>query len=139
MSRRKPLSTMQSISEINMTPLMDLTFILLITFIITFPLIEQGIPIDLPKGQAEEIAEDTSRAISLNKQGEIFLDELPIQMEGLRAEMIELGQADPNTLVSVRADHSLVYGKVMKVMQLLHAAGISRTALVLQAEGEPSS
>ena len=139
MSRRKPLSTMQSISEINMTPLMDLTFILLITFIITFPLIEQGIPIDLPKGQAEEIAEDTSRAISLNKQGEIFLDELPIQMERLRAEMIELGQADPNTLVSVRADHSLVYGKVMKVMQLLHAAGISRTALVLQAEGEPSS
>ncbi len=133
------MSTMQSISEINMTPLMDLTFILLITFIITFPLIEQGIPIDLPKGQAEEIAEDTSRAISLNKQGEIFLDELPIQMEGLQAEMIELGQADPNTLVSVRADHSLVYGKVMKVMQLLHAAGISRTALVLQAEGEPSS
>ena len=55
MARRTALVSLQEISEINMTPLMDLTFILLITFIITFPLLEQGIRVNLPKAQAEEL------------------------------------------------------------------------------------
>ena len=61
MGRKTPLTSLKQISEINLTPLMDLTFILLITFIITFPLIEQGIPVKLPKGKAQRAPRSRAR------------------------------------------------------------------------------
>ena len=67
MARKTPLTSLKQISEINLTPLMDLTFILLITFIITFPLIEQGIPVDLPAGEAEELTPERARTITLDE------------------------------------------------------------------------
>ena len=75
MSRRSSLVSLNQISDINMTPLMDLTFILLITFIITFPLIEQGVSINLPKGNASTISETSSRTISINAEGSYYLDD----------------------------------------------------------------
>lgn len=134
MSRSIKSSTLREISEINMTPLMDLTFILLITFIITFPLIEQGIPINLPTGEAQELDAGPSRTITLDNQGGLYLDDAPISSEALISEMDLLGKADPDITIYVRGDERLAYGRIVEIMQVLHDAKISRMALVTQQE-----
>lgn len=134
MARRTSLVSLKQISEINMTPLMDLTFILLITFIITFPLIEQGISINLPKGKASDMKEQVSRSISLNLKNELYLDDMPVSREELVAAMQDIGVSEPDTAVYVRADRELAYGAVVDVMRILHDAGITRMALVTAAE-----
>jgi len=133
-ARKTPLTSLKQISEINLTPLMDLTFILLITFIITFPLIEQGIPIDLPKGKAEELEADRARTISLDKEGELYLDDSPVTLELLAVRMSELKRASPDAMVLVRADERLRYGRVVDVLKLLHETQIARMALVTEAD-----
>lgn len=134
MARKTTLTSVSTISEINMTPLMDLTFILLITFIITFPLIEQGVPINLPKGTAKELNEPESRSISIDASKRLFLDEAPVEMVTLRGEMARVGMDTPDMTVYVRADASIPYGEVAGILQMLHSSGITRTALVLQGE-----
>ncbi len=138
MPRRTSLSTLKEISDINLTPLMDLTFILLITFIITFPLIEQGIPVNLPRGKAADLDEQKSRTISMNVEGTLFLDDLEISKEELAREMNQLGAADPATTVLVRADEALRYGRLVEVLRILHEAKIARMALVTQADDKPA-
>lgn len=135
MARRTPITSLKQISEINLTPLMDLTFILLITFIITFPLIEQGVQVNLPKGEAEELASDEARTITLDQQGTVYLDNVPVGMPELERVMSELGRTNPDTTIMVRADERIVYGKVVRVLKCLHDARLSRMALVTEADG----
>jgi biopolymer transport protein TolR len=134
MARRTSLVSLNQISDINMTPLMDLTFILLITFIITFPLIEQGIPINLPKGKAADMMETQARSISLNLAKQLYLDDVPVSQDELRTAMAEIGTSDPNTTIYVRADRKLPYGDVVEVMKILHDANITKMALVTEAD-----
>ena len=117
-----------------MTPLMDLTFILLITFIITFPLIEQGIPMDLPRADAEAVEDDAARTISVDVEGTVYLDDVPISLEELAAKMDILGSVDPNAMVLVRADEGIQYGRVVAVLKILTDARITRMALVTSPE-----
>jgi biopolymer transport protein TolR len=134
MANRPANTTLRQISEINMTPLMDLTFILLITFIITFPLIEQGIPMDLPRADAEALDDERSRTISVDKEGVIYLDDIIISMEELARDMHILGSVDPNATVMVRADEGIEYGRVVEVLKILTDAKIARMALVTSPE-----
>jgi len=134
MARRTSLVSLNQISDINMTPLMDLTFILLITFIITFPLIEQGIAINLPKGKAADMQNAVSRSISLNLDSQLYLDDVPVSKEELLESMGEIGLNEPDTTIYVRADRKLPYGDVVEVMRILHEANITRMALVTEAE-----
>jgi len=134
MARRTSLVSLNQISDINMTPLMDLTFILLITFIITFPLIEQGIAINLPKGKAADMQSTVSRSISLNLDKQLYLDDVPVSKEELLSSMVEIGVNEPDTTIYVRADRKLSYGDVVEVMRVLHEANITRMALVTEAE-----
>ncbi|MCF7818704.1 MAG: biopolymer transporter ExbD [Kiritimatiellales bacterium] len=134
MARKTSLVSLQQISDINMTPLMDLTFILLITFIITFPLIEQGIAINLPQGKASEIQDVVSRSISLSLDKQLYLDDVPVSKEELVAAMADVSTAEPDTTIYVRADRQLAYGEVVEIMRILHDANITRMALVTAAE-----
>jgi biopolymer transport protein ExbD len=134
MARRTSLVNLNQISDINMTPLMDLTFILLITFIITFPLIEQGIAINLPKGKAADMMESETRSISLNLDKQLYLDDVPVSADELLSTMTEIGMNDPNTTIYVRADRKLPYGEVVSVMKILHDASITKMALVTEAD-----
>ncbi|MDF7798409.1 biopolymer transporter ExbD [Pontiellaceae bacterium B1224] len=134
MARRTSLVNLNQISDINMTPLMDLTFILLITFIITFPLIEQGIAINLPKGKAADMMESETRSISLNVDKQLYLDDVPVSAEELLASMTQIGINDPNTTIYVRADRELPYGEVVSIMKILHDANITKMALVTEAD-----
>ena len=134
MARRTALSRNRIISEINMTPLIDLTFLLLITFIITFPLIEQGIPVRLPKGKASELDQANTFTITLNDKAEIFFDEVPTGAEALAAELKAKAAENPDVTILVRADEEIAYGKVVAVLRLMHDADISRMALVTSPE-----
>ena len=134
MARKTPTTSLKQISEINLTPLMDLTFILLITFIITFPLIEQGIPVDLPKGESNELTDEDARTITVNQDGHLFLDDVPVTLSELNGMMQDLGLRQPDVTVMVRADKRITYGRVVEVLKSLHAASITRMALVTEAE-----
>lgn len=134
MARRTALTSLREMSEINMTPLIDLTFLLLITFIITFPLLEQGIPVNLPRGKAEELDRKQTRTITVDAQGTLYLDDLKISREELAVEMAALGRAQPDITVFVRADESLRYAQIVDVLAVLHEAKIGRVALVTQPE-----
>ena len=134
MARRTSLTSLKQISEINLTPLMDLTFILLITFIITFPLIEQGIPVNLPKARSSEVFAPEARTITVAYKGDIFLDDIPISIEQLNVRMNELAVAEPDVSVLIRADERIQYGVVVKVLKVLHDAHIVKMALVTEAE-----
>ena len=134
MARRTSLVSLNQISDINMTPLMDLTFILLITFIITFPLIEQGIAINLPKGKAADMQDSVSRSISLNLDKQLYLDDVPVSKDELVSAMMDVSASEPDATIYVRADRKLPYGEVVEVMRVLHEANITRMALVTEAE-----
>ena len=130
MARRTTLSRSRLISELNMTPLIDLTFLLLITFMITIPLVEQGIRVRLPKGKSSEL--DTARtfSIAINAQAELFFDNLPTTAEQLADELKAKAEADPDVTILVRADEAIAYGKVVAVLRLMHEANVTRMALV---------
>lgn len=130
MARRTSIKPLREINEINMTPLIDLTFLLLITFIITMPLLEQGIPINLPKGRARDMDQMVSRTITLDAEGRIYLDKVSIPLAQLGEEMKALAQAQPELTVMVRADEKLAYGKVVEVMRALSDANVTRLGLV---------
>ncbi len=134
MSFGTPKTTLRPVSEINMTPLMDLTFILLITFIITFPLIEQGIPMTLPTADAEALDDDQARIISIDEDGSLYLDDNLVTMDELTRDMGALGAVDPQAVVLVRADERIAYGRVVEVLKVLTDAQLTRMALVTQPE-----
>lgn len=130
MARRTSIKPLREINEINMTPLIDLTFLLLITFIITMPLLEQGIPINLPKGKARDMDQTRSRSVTLDAEGRIYLDKVSIPLKQLGEEMKALAQSEPDLTVMVRADEKLEYGKVVEVMRTLSEANVTRLGLV---------
>ena len=134
MGRRTSLQSLKQISDINLTPLMDLTFILLITFIITFPLIEQGIPVNLPVGEAEELDASQMRTITVDVNGELYLNEDKVNKDELTSAMQDIGVHRPDLTVMVRADQEIAYRHVVEVMQILHRANITRMALVTEVK-----
>ena len=133
MARSTTLNSVRTINEINLTPMMDLTFILLITFIITFPLIEQGVPVNLPTGEGDSIDATEALMITVDKEGGLHLDEEQLERTEFARRLKLEGRANPDLTVLVRADEDIRYGKVVDVIQILRAANISKMALVNQS------
>ena len=113
-----------------MTSLMDLSFLLLITFIITYPMLEQGIQVKLPRGKAENIEQLKSRNITLDAQGNLFYNNQPSNLTDLEEQMLLLMEQEPESAVLVRADERLEYGQLVKVLRVLHRTKVTRMALV---------
>ena len=131
MTRRyQPGGRTRQIREINMTPLIDLTFLLLITFMITFPLVEQGIPLRLPKGKAQDVDKKDTHTVAIDAKADLYFDDLPTTPDMLAAELKSKVETEPDTTILVRADESLPYGKVVAVLRIMHDAQITRMALV---------
>jgi biopolymer transport protein ExbD len=128
------LTSMKDMSEVNLTPLIDLTFLLLITFIITFPLIEQGIPVNLPKGKSRELDPDVARTVTIDKAGTIFLDEVKLSIDEFETEMQSAGKVDSSVMVMVRGDKDIRYGRIVEVLRVLNDANITKMALVTEAD-----
>ncbi|MDA0260734.1 MAG: protein TolR [Proteobacteria bacterium] len=118
-------------SEINVTPFVDVMLVLLVVFMITAPLLTVGVPIDLPKTAAPTVeGQDEPLAITINAQGLIFLQETEVQLDSLVQRLVAITKRKPNTRIFVRGDETIEYGRVMQVMGTITAAGFTRVALI---------
>src|ERR1700688_3417226 len=119
-------------SEINVTPMVDVMLVLLIIFMVSAPLLTVGVPIDLPQSQAKSLDQDKEPlTLSLNEQGKIFLQNTEIGVEELVPKLKAISEARGGGFderIYVRGDRKVDYGKVMKVMGRISAAGFHRVA-----------
>ena len=121
-------------SEINVTPLVDVMLVLLVIFMLTAPLLTSAVRLDLPSADAPASnAASTALTLALNAQGGLFLNDRPVTPEQLRLRLQEVARAHPETELQLRADQALAYGKVVEVMALAQQAGLSRIGFVAQA------
>jgi biopolymer transport protein TolR len=126
-ARRVPMS------EINVTPMVDVMLVLLIIFMITAPLLVSGVPVDLPDSNAGALKQDnTPVQVSVDAAGQTFVDDQPIAGDALAAKLtaIREARAGDEPRVYVRADSTLDYGRVMQVVGEVNAAGFKKVALV---------
>ena len=124
-------------SEINVTPMVDVMLVLLIIFMVSAPLLTVGVPIDLPQSQAKSLNQDKAPlTISVNQQGKIYLQNAEIDADSLVPKLQAIAQARGGTgaRIYVRGDKQVDYGTMMKVMGRLSAAGFTRVALVTEFE-----
>ncbi|MEP6589127.1 MAG: biopolymer transporter ExbD [Polaromonas sp.] len=128
----------QPMSDINVTPLVDVMLVLVVIFIITAPLLASAIRLDLPKTDAAK-AVDTPRFVTLvvDKSGQAFLNDKQVAPEELARDLRQAASQNPDTEVQLRADEAVPYGKVVEVMGLAQKAGLSRIGFV--AEPAPAS
>ena len=124
-------------SEINVTPMVDVMLVLLIIFMVSAPLLTVGVPIDLPQSQAKSLDQDKEPlTISVTEKGEVYLQNAAIDVDGLIAKLQAVAQARGGTdaRIYVRGDKRVDYGTMMKVMGRLSSAGFHRVALVTEFE-----
>jgi biopolymer transport protein TolR len=124
-------------SEINVTPFVDVMLVLLIIFMVSAPLLTVGVPIDLPQSQAKSLDQDREPlTVSVNGKGQVFLQNSEIKVEDLVAKLEAITQArgGMDERIYVRGDRKVDYGTVMRVMGRLSAAGFHRVALVTEVE-----
>ena len=120
-------------SDINVTPLVDVMLVLLVVFMITAPLLTAGVPVDLPKTEASQIlGQDEPLVITVNSKGNIFLQETVIEVDRLIPRLVAITKNKRGTRIFVKGDKSIEYGKVMEVMGQIAAAGFAKVALVTQ-------
>lgn len=124
----------QSIGEINVMPLVDLLLQLFIAIIIFFPVVEYGMNINLPKGTTDKIKREQTRTISVDKAGRVSVNDVPKTMAQLKSELGALANHNPPVTILIKADAANNYGAVMEVLKQLHAAKITRIALMTQEE-----
>ncbi|WP_404402426.1 protein TolR [Pelagibacterium halotolerans] len=122
-------------SEINVTPFVDVMLVLLIIFMVAAPMMAVGVPIDLPETQASEMESQRDPVtVSVTPEGQVFVGEDPVALEGLIAAVRAVSE-DTEARLYVRGDASVNYGTVMQVMGMLSGAGYSRIGLVTDQAG----
>src|SRR6266567_5420367 len=124
-------------SEINVTPMVDVMLVLLIIFMISAPLLTVGVPLNLPQSQAKSLDQDREPlTVSVNTKGEVFLQNTEIKVDELVPKLQAITQArgGNDERIYVRGDKKVDYGTVMRVMGRLSAAGFHRVALVTEVE-----
>jgi biopolymer transport protein TolR len=135
--RRKQGRRRAVMSEINVTPMVDVMLVLLIIFMVSAPLLTVGVPIDLPRTQATSLDQDKEPlTISVNQKGQIYLQNSEVAMDDLVPKLQAVAQARGGTdaRLYVRGDKDVDYGTMMRVMGRLSAAGFHRVALVTEFE-----
>ena len=124
-------------SEINVTPMVDVMLVLLIIFMVSAPLLTAGVPIDLPQTQAKGLDQDKEPlTLSVNDKGQVFLQSSEIPMNELvpKLKAVTEARGGMDERIFVRGDRKVDYGSVMRVMGRLSAAGFRRVALVTEIE-----
>jgi biopolymer transport protein TolR len=121
-------------SEINVTPLVDVMLVLLVVFMVTAPLLTVGVPVELPQTQAPQINEAKEPlVITVNREGVIFIQETSVPVESLIVRLQSITGSNPDAVLYVRGDKEINYGRVLEVMSLVSAAGFRKVSLVAEA------
>jgi biopolymer transport protein TolR len=128
-------------SDINVTPLVDVMLVLLVIFIITAPLMTSQLALELPKTEtaADKVQEPESFvSIAIDAQGQVFWDEQPVDVAGLRERLQKAAEQDSATELQLRADTNVPYGQVVQLIGMAQSVGLSRIGFVADpVTGEP--
>lgn len=121
------------VSDINVTPFVDVMLVLLVVFMVTAPLLTVAVPVDLPKTQARSINQDKDPlVISVDADGKVYLQEKGMKLEDLVPKLKAITNANSEARIFVRGDKSVEYGRIMEVMGTISAAGFNKVALVAE-------
>lgn len=120
-----------AMSEINVTPLVDVMLVLLVIFMVTAPLLTVSVPVDLPQTQGQNVPSDKEPlVVTITARGEVYLQETKVTLEALAPRLMAMKGANPDMRIFVRGDKGVAYGRIMEVMGALSSAGFKHVALV---------
>jgi len=118
-------------SDINVTPMVDVMLVLLVIFMITAPLLTVGITVDLPETTASTVpGQDEPLAVSIDAEGRIFVQDTEVELDALAPRLVAISDNNPDIRIFVRGDQSIAYGRVMAVMGTITEAGFRRVAMI---------
>ena len=121
----------EPMSEINVTPFVDVMLVLLIIFMVTAPLLTVGVQVDLPESAADSLPDDQEPlTVSINSKGEVFIQEHKVGFESIVPKILAISKNRTDTRIYVRGDKTINYGRVLEVMGRLSGAGFSKVALI---------
>jgi len=124
-SRKAPMS------EINVTPFVDVMLVLLIIFMVTAPLLTVGVQVDLPESAADSLPDDQEPlTLSINSKGEIYIQEHQVTYQKMVPKLLAIAKNRTDTRIYVRGDKNINYGRVLEIMGTLSGAGFSKVALI---------
>ena len=132
--RRERNRQRESIDEINVTPLLDLTFLLLIAFMITMPLMEYGTQVSPPEMNSAELPDNNFKSVSLTEKGTILVDNEPVTTADLIEKLKSLKKSNPKLQLLLRADGKCAYKDVIALMAKIRNGGFTDVTLVTQGE-----
>ena len=120
-------------SEINVTPFVDVMLVLLIIFMVTAPLLTVGIPVDLPKVKANSLTDQKDPLeVTVKIDGKIFLGESEVEIENIIPRLNAITDRNIETRIYLRGDRVVAYGRIMEIMSIINSAGYTKVALVTQ-------
>ena len=120
-------------SEINVTPFVDVMLVLLVVFMVTAPLLTVGVEVDLPESSASNLpGDDEPLTVTIDDTGQLYLQELEITIDELVPKLRAIAAERPDTRIFVRGDKAIDYGRVMLVMGTINAAGFNKVGLVTE-------
>ena len=124
-------SDREPISEINVTPFVDVMLVLLIIFMVTAPLLTVGVQVDLPETSADTLPEESEPlTLTINSKGEVFIQETKIDFDNLIKKILAVSKNRTDTRIYVRGDKTINYGRVLEVMGKLSGSGFTKVALI---------
>ena len=124
-------------SEINVTPFVDVMLVLLIVFMVTAPLLTVGIPVDLPKVKASALTDQKDPIeITVKLDGSVYLSESLLEVENLIPRLNAITDQNSKARIYVRADRVVAYGRIMEIMSIINSAGYTKVALVVQNQSD---
>ncbi len=131
--RRRHGRRYRPMSEINVTPFVDVMLVLLVVFMITAPLLTVGVPVDLPETEAAQLTDrDEPLVVSIDAEGKVYIQEVEVRFDQLAAKLGAIMGARPDGVVYVRGDRGIAYGRVMELMGALTAAGFDKVSLMAE-------
>jgi biopolymer transport protein TolR len=126
----------QFVSQINVTPLVDVMLVLLVIFMVTAPIIQQGVQVSLPKVKAEALpGKNEQFVVSITRNDEIYLNDTKLSAADLTDKLAAISRERPDREVFIRADEQVPYGEVIRTMAAIKAAGIENVGMVTEMPG----
>ena len=122
------------LTEINMTPLVDVMLVLLVIFLVTAPMLNSSIQLNLPSESASQITEQKPITVSINKDGEYFLDDNSISTNELEQKLQEISKTNPKQVIHLRADVDVAYGKVSQILAAAQRFGLANIGFITQPQ-----